>query len=408
MDIAADSEPALALSNDTIQDYRNLVAETGALFGVRHYRDYHFLVTLSDAVAHFGLEHHESSDDRLPEAAMTNEGLRVLEADLLPHEFVHSWNGKYRRPADLATSDFEQPMRDDLLWVYEGLTEYLGDILTARSRLWTVDQFREHLAYTAATMDQQAGRTWRPLQDTADAAQILYAWQEEWAAWRRGTDFYEEGLLIWLEADTIIRRQTKGKRSLNDFCRQFHGGEGGAPALRTYSFQDVMAALNAVAPYDWAGFFSTRLETYGPGAPLGGITGGGWNLIYNETPNTIMEGDDVRHGGLDLTFSGGMVLGDDGRIRDVIPGTPAYAAGLAPDLKILSVNGRKFSADGMRDAIRKAKQDAKPIELRVADGAYESAHEFDYHGGLLFPHLARIKDQPDLLGKIIAPLAKGN
>jgi predicted metalloprotease with PDZ domain len=408
MDVAADSEGALALSNETIQKYRNLVAETGALFGARHYRDYHFLVTLSDSVAHFGLEHHESSDDRLAEASMTDGGLRVLEADLLPHEFVHSWNGKYRRPADLATPDYEQPMRDDLLWVYEGLTEYLGDILTARSRLWTVDEWREHLAYVAATMDQQAGRTWRPLQDTADAAQILYAWEEEWGAWRRGTDFYDEGLLIWLEADTIIRNQTKGKKSLNDFCRQFHGGEGGTPALKTYTVEDVVAGMNAVAPYDWAGFFKTRLESYGPGAPLGGIAGGGWNVVYDELPNSIMVGDEVRHGGLDLTFSSGMVVGDDGEIRDVIPGAPAYAAGLAPDLKILSVNGRKFSPEALREAIRKAKQETKPIELRVADGAYESTHELNYHGGLLYPHLVRIADQPDVLGQIIQPLAKGN
>jgi predicted metalloprotease with PDZ domain len=405
IDIAADSEPALAMSAEDIEHYRRLVAETGALFGSRHYRDYHFLVSLSDDVTHFGLEHHESSDDRVPERTFLDEGLRLYEADLLPHEFVHSWNGKYRRPADLATPDYQQPMKDDLLWVYEGLTQYLGDILTARSGLLTPEQFREEMAYFAATLDYRVGREWRSLQDTADSAPFLYAAPDEWTAWRRSTDFYDEGALLWLEADTLIRQQTRGKHTLNDFCRSFFGGPGGTPALKTYTFDEVVAALNDVAPYDWKGFFAERLNSHAPHAPLGGIEQGGWRLTYSDESNSSQTASELAHRNLDLSFSLGLVLDEDGTVRDVIPGMSAAQAGLGPGMKIAAVRGRQWSIDLMREAIRGTKSRARPLELLVANGEYYKTYSLDYHGGIRYPHLERDPSRSDLLSEIIKPLA---
>lgn len=405
IDMAADSDAALAMSSADIEHYQRLVAETGALFGSRHYRDYHFLISLSDDVAHFGLEHHESSDNRVPERTLLDEKLRLYEADLLPHEFVHSWNGKYRRPVDLTTPDYQQPMRDDLLWVYEGLTQYLADILAARSGLLTPEQFREHAAYDAATLDYRAGREWRSLQDAADSAPFLYAAPDEWTAWRRSTDFYDEGALIWLEADTVVRQQTRGQRSLNDFCRAFFGGPGAEPALKTYTFDELIAALNDVAPHEWKGFFTERLNSHGPHAPLGGIQNSGWRLEYSDEPNDDQTATEQAHKIVDLSFSLGLVLNDDGTVRDVIPGMAAAKAGLGPGMKIEAVNKRQWSADWMRDAVRLTKSNSGPVEFLVSNGEYYKTYSLDYHGGIRYPHLERDSNRSDLLSEIIKPLA---
>ncbi len=301
--LAADSDRALEITPATTAQYKNLVAETGALFGSRHYGSYHFLFTLSDHVAHFGLEHHESSDDRLEERTLIDDGPRKTAASLLPHEFVHSWNGKYRRPAGLATGGFDAPMKGDLLWVYEGLTNYLGEILTPRSGLWSPEDFRESLAATAAALDTESGRAWRPLEDTAIAAQILYGAGDDYAEYRRSVDYYPEGTLIWLEADVLIRKLSNGTKSLNDFCRAFHGGPGGAPALKTYTFEDVAAGLNSVQPYDWAGFLNTRLHSTAAHAPLGGVENGGWKLMYNGVRSEFWKAVEERRKLVDLTYS---------------------------------------------------------------------------------------------------------
>ena len=251
IDMVAESEAALAMTPQQTAAYHSLVAEAGALFGARHYTKYHFLYTLSDEVGHHGLEHHESSDNSVPERTLIDPELRLMEVGLLPHEFVHSWNGKYRRPAGLATPNYQEPMIGDLLWVYEGLTEYLGNVLTARSKLWTPEQYREALAETAAMLDHRAGRTWRALEDTARSVQSLRLMGPRWQSWRRGLDYYPEGELIWLDVDTLIRRQTHGQKSLDDFCRLFYGGPGGPPKVVPYTFDDVVKTLNQVTPYDW-------------------------------------------------------------------------------------------------------------------------------------------------------------
>src|SRR6266487_3648761 len=281
--VVADSAAALELKPEDAGHFSHLTAETGALFGARHYRGYSFLLTLSEHVAHFGLEHHESSDNRAPERMLIDEDLRKNWATLLPHEMVHSWNGKYRRPVGLATPDYHQPMKGELLWMYEGLTDYLGSILAARTGLRTPEDQREQLAGISAYLDRYPGRSWRPLIDTTVAAQLLYFARPEGTAWRRSVDFYREGDLIWLEADVLIRQKTQGRRSLDDFCKTFHGGESGEPKVLPYTLDDVLTALNQVAAHDWREFFQTRVYATNPRAPLGGIEGSGWRLIYQDT-----------------------------------------------------------------------------------------------------------------------------
>jgi predicted metalloprotease with PDZ domain len=401
IDVAADSAAALEPPQEVWDHLKNLVAQAGALFGTYHYRDYHFLYTLSDHVAHFGLEHHESDDSRVGERGLIDESDRKLDASLLPHEYVHSWNGKYRRPADLATPDYQQAMQTDLLWTYEGLTEYLGNMLAARSGLWTPEQYREYLALSAATLDHLPGRTWRNLQDTADAAPQLYFAPRAWYSWRRGVDFYEEDDFNWLWVDVVIRQQTKDKKSIDDFCKLFHGGQGGVPALKTYTFDDIVNALNQIAPYDWRGFWTERLTNHGPGAPLGGVEGSGWKLVYDETPSDFERSAERAENLVDEAFSVGLVLKDDGEVSDTIEGMTAAKAGMGPGMKVVAVNGRKFSADVLHDAIKTAKSSSDPIELLVENTDYYKTFKLDYHEGEKHPHLVRDESKPDLLGEII-------
>jgi predicted metalloprotease with PDZ domain len=401
LDVAADSAAALEPPQEVWDRYRNLVAQAGALFGAQHYQHYHFLYTLSDHVAHFGLEHHESDDSRVGERGLVDETERKLDASLLPHEYVHSWNGKYRRPAGLATPDYQVPMQADLLWVYEGLTEYLGSILTARSGLWTPDQFREYLAGVAADLDHLPGRTWRNLQDTADAAPQLYFTPKTWYSWRRSTDFYDEDTLTWMWADAIIRQQSKGGKSLDDFCKLFHGAPGGAPVVKPYTFEDVVKALNQVAPYDWAGFWTERLTNHGPGAPLTGILETGWKLVYDETPTDYFRSDEREEGQVNEVYTVGLRLRDDGAVIDTIEGMMAAKAGIGPGMKIVAVNGHRFSADALHDAIKAAKSGSDPIELLVENTDYFKTFKLDYHEGEKYPRLVRDETKPDLMAEIL-------
>ena len=411
LDVAADSEAALEITPEHLTHIKNLIAETGALYGARHYRHYDFLLTLSDHTAHFGLEHHESSDDRISERSLIDTKLRELSAGLLPHEMTHSWNGKYRRPAGLATPDYNTPMKGELLWVYEGLTSYLGPILTARSGLLTPELFREDLALDAAEMDRgRPGREWRNLQDTADAAQDLYNTRgQAWQSWRRSTDFYPESELIWLEADVLIRRQSQGRKSLDDFCKLFLGPPSGPPKVVPYTFDDVVNTLNQVIAYDWRSFFTTRLQAHGPGAPLGGISGSGWKLVYNSTkPEMVSAAESARHF-KDFRYSLGITVRDDGSIPDTIRGFPAANAGIGPGMVLVAVNGRSYDHEGkvLRDALRLGKANGKGLELLVRNGDYFRTFKLDYHDGEQYPHLVRDETRPDLLGQIIQPHAAG-
>jgi predicted metalloprotease with PDZ domain len=404
LDIASESETSLETPKGFEEAYERLVAQSGALFGARHYRDYHWLVSLSDHVEHFGLEHHESSDDRMEENTLSTDATRRLLAGLLSHEFVHSWNGKYRRPAGLLSPDYQKPMEGALLWVYEGLTQYIGYLLPTRAGLWTPEYYRERVAVVAATLDHEAGRTWRPLADTAVEAQVLYGLPHEWWSLRRGTDFYDESILLWLEVDMLIRQQSGGKKSVDDFCRHFHGGEGGAPALKPYTFEDVVAALNDVTPYDWKKHLEGRLSSLSPHAPLGGIEMSGWKLVYDDQPNLGLQDLEGRGKYLDFAFSLGMQLKEDGSVRDVTPGQPAARSGLAPGMKIVAVNGRKYTKERMEAAVRSDAKSTTPIHLIVENTEEYVTFDVDAHEGLRYPHLVRDGSRPDLLSRLLAPL----
>lgn len=406
IEMVAESEDDLAMSAADEAAYRKLVAETGALFGARHYDEYHFLLTLSDEAGHHGLEHHQSSDNSTSERTLLDPDLRLLDADLLPHEFTHSWNGKYRRPAGLATPNYQEPMVGDLLWVYEGFTDYLGMLLAERSGLLTPEQYREGLAATAAMLDHRAGRIWRPLEDTARSVQILRLQGRAWESWRRSLDYYPEGELIWLEVDTIIRQQTEGKKSLNDFCRLFHGGESGPPKVVPYTFDDVVRTLNQVTPYDWAKLLNERVNAVTTGAPLGGIERGGWRLVYNDQPNVMIHTAEKVGKTVNIYCSLGFaVRKETGDILDVIPGSPAYTAGIGPGMKLIAINGRAWSNDILQDTLADSKNNKQPIDLLIENALFYKTYSIAYHDGIRQPHLERA-DGPDVLSEILKPLTK--
>jgi predicted metalloprotease with PDZ domain len=406
LDMAADAAANLAISAEQTEGYKNLVKEADALFGARHFGNYHFLLTLSDHVSHFGLEHHESSDDRVRERSLVDADQKTVMLGLLPHEYVHSWNGKFRRPADLLPDDFASPIDSNLLWVYEGLTQYLGWVLSGRSGLRTNEAERDDLALRTAELDARGGRNWRALEDTATAAQLLYETGDVWKAWRRGVDFYDEGTLLWLEADVTIRRLTGGARSLDDFCKRFHGGGTGHPEVKTYGFSDVVADLNAVAPYDWSAFLNERVKRRGGGAPLGGIDGGGWRLTYDETRSPILKSQEEVVERVDVRYSIGFLLDKTGLVIDVIPDSNAWKSGVAPGMQIVAVNGRRYTKHVLRDAIFATKVTPASVKLLLENDDFFHEVAVDVQGGERYPKLVRKAAGDDVIGAILAPKAE--
>ncbi len=404
LDLAADGPEDLEVSSEEVDEFSNLIRETGALYQSRHYNSYHFLMTLSDSVAHFGLEHHQSSDDRVDARTFIEDYLNVLSASLLPHEFTHSWNGKYRRPAGLATSNFSQPMKGELLWVYEGLTEYASTILSVRSGLWNQDEFLGNLAMNAAEMNARPGRTWRDLQDTATAAQTLYATVDAWDNWRRSVDYYPEGALIWLDADVTIRKLSNGKRSLNDFCAKFLGEGGNTPPIVVpYTFESLVAVMNSIEPYDWAKFFRNRLTSNAPTAPLGGITNGGYKLEFTNLESEMSRDTELYDRGVNAWYSLGFKTSDQS-VQDVLVGSLADKAGLGPGMKLIAINGRRASDELLHNAIKEAKGSRDPIELIVENQGFFKVVKLDYHGGEKYPHVVRDGNGPALLDELMKPM----
>jgi predicted metalloprotease with PDZ domain len=401
--VAADSEEALAVPEAFREKLSRLVAEARALFGARHYARYRFLLTLSDRVAHFGLEHHQSSDDRAPERSLLDPEKTLAFSGLLPHEYVHSWNGKYRRPRGLATPDYQQPMKGSLLWVYEGLTTYLGDVLAARSGLRSPEEARDAAAWDAHRMEASRGRSWRPLADTATAASILFEARREDASRRRGVDFYDEGFLLWLEVDARIRERSGGTRSLDDFCRAFFGGASGPAEVRPYDLDDLVAALAAVEPLDWRGFFRERIDEVRPEPPLGGIRAAGWKLAYGPKPTPFARAVQDAHRTLDQTASLGVLLAmPEGKVQDVLPGSPADRAGLPSASRLVAVNGRRFTPEVLAAAL----SGGGGLDLLVEDADFFRTLRVAYSGGPRYPVLERDPSRPDLLSTIFAPRAR--
>ncbi len=404
--LAADSDAAIDIPAATTGQLRKLVAEANALFGATHYSEYHFLWTLSDQIGFEGIEHHQSSDNRTGERSLIDEDLRRSSGvmDLLPHEYVHSWNGKYRRPIGLATGNYDSPMHGDLLWVYEGLTQYLGMVLSARSGIAAPEDARNAWAVAAAGLQTHTGREWRSLEDTAIGAQLGYTLAPEWRSRTRGNDFYLESAMLWLEADTLIRSSTHGAKSLDDFCRLFYGAPSTPPKVLSYDFNDVVKALNTVMPYDWRGFWTLRLNRLKPDAPLEGLTAGGWQVAFAPEPSAVEKGDDAMEKNTNLEFSLGFTVKDEAAvIGAVVAGTPADAAGIAPGSNLIAVNGRKYSKDVLQDALKGGGDETRTIQLLLEKDEIFSGSDLHYAGHARHPRLERNPATPDLLTTILSP-----
>ncbi len=403
VDIAADVAEAAALPKEWQPRIRRVVDEAGALFGGYPYRSFRFLVALSDQVGNDGLEHRESADIRLAVRAFTDDDNRLAYGYLIPHEYVHSWNGKLRVPAGLVRRDFQAAQTTELLWVYEGFTRYLDWILAARAGILSEPEARDYAALLAAKAAERSGRDWRSLQDTAVSAGILNDAPDLWESFRRGTDYYDEALLIWLEADVTIRRLTGGRRSLDDFCRSFFGPPDDPPLIRTYGFDDVISALDRTAAYDWRAFLRTRLDATGvQHAPLEGLSAGGWNLVYQGAPGSVQAARDRINKTVEERFSLGLLLASDGGVIDVVQGSPAWNAGIGPGMKVLAVNTRPWSADALREAVSAAVGDATSLQITVRNGSEVSEMKLDYHLGAKYPRLER-NGGNDVIGAILRP-----
>ena len=404
--IIADSNAALEIPHLFAAGYGRLVAEAGALFGTRMYRHYTWLLSLSDDIAHFGLEHHESSDDRREERALLEEDTRMGIAGLLSHEYVHSWNGKYRRPAGLLSADYQKPMDGSLLWVYEGLTEFWGDVLASRAGLVTPQFYRERLAALAAQFENEPGASWRPLADTAVAAQRLYQASPAWESGRRGTDFYDASVFLWHDVDAELRERSGGKATLDDFARQFYAGAAGAPALKPYNESDVYAALARISPTDWRRFIRRHLDATDTKALLGVLARIGWRLEYTAAKNDWVSLGEKRSKDVRREWSIGLRIDKDDVIVDTNERGAAAKAGVGPGMTLIAVNGKKYTADVLDAALVDAQRAHEPIELLVENADYFKTFKVQYNDGPRYPHLVPIAGQPDLLGTVLAPRAK--
>ena len=406
LNIVADRQEALdAATPQQIELHRELIRQADRLYGARHYDHYDFLLALSDRMGGIGLEHHRSSENGTESDYFTDWSHSAPARNLLPHEYNHSWDGKFRRPADLWTPNFNVPMRDSLLWVYEGQDQFWGFVLGARSGLVSRQQTLDALAMTAATYTEgRPGRDWRSVADTTNDPIIAGRRAIPWTSYQRSEDYYSEGQLIWLDADTLIREKSGGKKSLDDFARAFFGMRDGSWTPLTYTFEDVVAALNAVQPYDWATFLDRRARQVSPAFPLDGLTRGGYRLVYTDTPTDYWRDNEANRKIVDLTFSIGLTMKRDATIAAVLWDSPAFKAGLSVSDTILAVNGIAYDAENLKTAIQAAKAGKDPIRLIVKDGDHFRVIDIDYRGGLRYPRLERIAGTPDLLSKLYEPL----
>ena len=410
LDVFADKPADLEITPEELQYHKNLVIEAQKLFNSHHYDRYDFLFSVSDIVSGKGLEHHQSSEDGSRANYFTDWGAGVAGRALLPHEYTHSWNGKFRRPADLWTPNFNVPMRNDLLWVYEGLTDYYGNVLTARSGMRAPEQARDVFAQIAAGFEISPGRTWRSLQDTTNEPIISSRFVPgTWQSWQRSYDYYPESDLIWLDADTKIRELSGGKKSLDDFAKLFFGIDNGSYITVTYTFDDIVKALNTVQPYDWAGLLRTRVYEVNPNVPENGFTQGGYRLVYNDNePEWLKKAESVR--GVSFATSLGFSVKSDisgpdshGGIDQVWWDSLAFKAGITPDMQLQAVNDQKYTPAVLRETILAAEKSQEPIKLLLKRGDEFVTISLDYHGGMRYPHLERVETTPDRLDAILAP-----
>lgn len=404
LNVFADSAETLEVRPQQLAAHHKLVLETYAMLGPPHFDRYEFLLAISDHFGDIGLEHHRSSENRRPPNYFLEWDKVAAGRDLLPHELSHSWNGKFRRPAGLATPDFNVPMHNSLLWVYEGLTNYLGAVLASRSGLWSEDFGRQSWASLAANMDRnRQGRAWRALEDTTEQPLITARRPLSWLSWQRTEDYYTEGELLWLDIDTRIRELTRDRKSLDDFAKAFFQVPG-ASGVSTYTFADVVQALNAVAPFDWEKYLNERLYGHGPGAPLEGLTRGGWKLVFTENPSEYARSLEDQRKAVDFTYSLGFAVSAiTGTLTEVRWGGPAYEAGLTMGTLLVAVNGREYRSERLKSAVQLAKLNKQPIELIVKNLDRYKVVKLAYYDGLKYPVLQRVERTEDRLSAILKP-----
>jgi predicted metalloprotease with PDZ domain len=404
LDLFADEPEDLKIDDKVIDAYKRLTPEALALYGGRHWNVYHAELTLSDALGFQGIEHHQSSDDRASDDFLSDDSNQKTNGDLVPHEFSHSWNGKYRRPFDLQQPDFNDPYPEhtELLWQYEGMNQYMGDLLSFRSGIRDPKDYPEFLAALYANLAYEPGRKTTPIIDVTTGAPYYYCCARGIYPNIRRTagDFYREGELMWLDADTIIREQTHGTKSLDDYTKLFAGGVS-APKVVTYTRADLEGYLNAVTPYDWHGFFEKYVYSIAPEPPTDMIARAGYKLVYDDKPNEFAQGRAKAMHGVVSWFDAGVRLSAKGEIADVREDSAAWNAGLAPGMEIVGVNDREFSADLWNAAIKDAKGGTEPIHLIVKQGGWYSRLDLPYFDGPKFPHLERIPGTPDMLAAIM-------
>jgi predicted metalloprotease with PDZ domain len=406
IDVFGDNPEDVNLRPNVLADLQHLVPEAIAMYSSTHYDSYHFLLTLTKNGPYGGLEHHESSDNSLPNASLATDDALALGGPVLSHEYTHSWNGKYRRPAGLATADFATPMKGELLWVYEGLTDYLGNVLGTRCGFMSADQYHDYIAAVAARLDTTSGRQWRATADTAVGISGLQG-GSAWANWRRGSDYYPEGDLVWLDVDTTIRKLTNDQKNLRDFLTIFVAGHGSTPPqIVPYDFDELVRDLNQVVPHDWAAFLRERVYQVQPHANLEGIEQGGYKLVYADKPSAYEKISLFGRGPapVDVWYSLGISVGSDGAISDVRVGGPADKARLAPGEKLLGVNGKVYSNDALLAAVSASKSSTTPIQLIIQNDTLLTTVSLDYHDGPRYPTLVRVEGTPDLLDEILKPL----
>lgn len=403
LNVFADEPGHLAAKAEQIEAHRNLVIETGRAFGRPHFQSYEFLLALTDRMGGIGLEHSSSSENGTDPGYFTEWNRTAPGRDLLPHELAHSWNGKFRRPADLWIANFNTPMRNGLLWVYEGQTQYWGVILAARAGLISKAQALESLAATAALYDQRVGRAWKPLQDTTNDPITTARQPMPWRSWQRSEDYYSEGLLLWLDADTLIREKTRGRKSLDDFAKLFFGARADAAGPSTYSFDDLVGALNQIVAHDWRTFLRDRLDGHGPGAPLDGLRRGGYILAFAEEPTSFFKDADSQSKLQTFSYSLGLTIGREGRLTDVLWDGPAHKAGLTVGSQIVAVNGIAYDVERLKTAITDGKQSTSPMEFLIKNGDHYRTVAIDYRGGLRYPRLERTGSGTAILDQILAP-----
>ncbi|RYG85705.1 MAG: M61 family peptidase [Alphaproteobacteria bacterium] len=405
--MVADSPDLLAATPEQIAPHRAVIAEADALFGSRPFDRYEVLLALSDDIGSIGVEHHRSCEAVTIPHYFTDWDKTFTRRDTIPHEYVHSWNGKHRRGADSWTPSFEQPIRNSLMWVYEGQTQYWDRVLCARSGLWTREQALGALALTAATYDVRAGSRWRPMSDTTRDPIISARSPLPWASWQRSEDYYSEGALVWLDVDTRIRELTAGQASLDDFAKAFFGAKGcGEAETSTYVFEDVVASLAKIAPFAWEKFFLQKLEGKHEGAPLAGLERGGYRLVYEDEPSAYLANFQSVGGTINLLFSLGLIASEDGAVEEVLWEGPAFNAGLTAGSQIVKVNGRPFAPDLLRSAVADTRGGAV-AELLVRNGKHEKRAEIASCDGHRYPHLQPISDGQRSLDDILAPRRAG-